>query len=119
MSVQDIVDRVRWELKDAGAAWTDIDYVTMALSIVNDDIEQDLQNLGLNFDTQVVILPNVPASTTDLSQFQVDGGPLSGLVLPKVIEWRLVGQTNEDWKFIQPVDKEIDTDRSTGLPGVA
>src|SRR6266851_4549893 len=117
MAIQEIIDLVRLELKDAGAAWTDQDYILSVLSVVNRDIEEALQNLGLNFDTQVVILPGVPANTTDLSQYQADGQALSGLVLPKVVEWRLVGENNENWKFVPPVDKEIDTDTGTGAPG--
>src|SRR5580692_7855175 len=101
MSVQLIITRVQDALEDAGSAWTNADYITSALSIVNDDIEQELQNLGLNFDTQVIILPNVPAGTTDLSAYQADGEPLSGLILPKVIEWRLAGQNQMDWEEVE------------------
>lgn len=117
MSVQDIITTVQSELGDAGSAWTNADYICAKLVIVNRDIEQELQNLGLNFDTQVVILPNVPANTEDLSAYQADGQPLSGLVLPKVVEWRLAGQNQQDWEVVEPVDKVIDTDMGTGEPG--
>lgn len=117
MSVPLIVQRVQFLLQDAGSEWTNTDYVCSALDIVNDDIEQDLQNLGLNFDTQVVILPNVPANTTSLSSYQADGGPLSGLVSVGRIEWRLAEQSQEDWQFVPPLDQVEDTDTGTGEPG--
>lgn len=117
MSVQLIIIRVQDALEDAGSAWTNADYICSALSIVNDDIEQELENLGLNFDTQVIIIPNVPANTIDLSAYQADGQPLGGMILPKTFEWRLVGQNEEMWTQVDPVDKVIDTDTGTGEPG--
>lgn len=119
MSVQLIIDRVQDALEDAGSVWTNADYICSALSIVNDDMEQELQMLGLNFDTQVIILPNVPANTTSLSTYQADGQPLSGMIMPKVVEWRIAGQTQQDWDVVDPVDKLIDTDTGTGEQGVA
>jgi hypothetical protein len=119
MSVQLIITRVQDALEDAGSVWTNADYVCSALSIVNDDLEQELENLGLNFDTQVIILPNVPANTADLSAYQAEGQPLSGMIMPKVLEWRLAGQSQEMWTEVDPVDKVIDTDTGTGEPGAA
>lgn len=115
MSVQLIITRVQDALEDAGSAWTNADYICSALSIVNDDIEQELENLGLNFDTQVIILPSVPANTVDLSAYQAEGQPLSGMIMPKVVEWRLAGQNQEMWTEVDPVDKVIDTDTGTGV----
>src|SRR6185503_6525140 len=68
---------------------------------------------------QDVILPNVPKNTTDLSAFQAVGQPLASMILPKSVEYRLVGQNQEQWNTVQNVDKVIDTDTGTGEEDVA
>lgn len=114
-----IIKRVQWELRDFGATWTDADFICQVLAIKNDDLEQELESLDLNFDTQVVILPAVAANTTDLSSFQVIGGPLACMTMPITIEWRLSGENQQDWEVVDPVAKVLDTDTGTGLPGAA
>ena len=106
-------------LEDLGSQWTDLDYIYGHLGVLNEDVEQRLQNLGLNVDTYVVILPNVPANTVDLSAFQADGQPLAGMIDPIVIEWRLQGQSQQDWIPVPRVDKVLDTDTGTGEAGAA
>jgi hypothetical protein len=76
-AVQLIVKRVQILLEDLGSQWTDSDYIYGHLGILDVDIEQRLQNLGLNYNTFVVILPNIPANTTDLSAFQSIGNSKS------------------------------------------
>jgi hypothetical protein len=124
MNVQDIINRVQTELEDAtgesGADWTDADYILGKLQTLSDDIAIRLQLLDLNYNTQEVILPNIPANTVDLSAYQASGGPLSQMILPKSIEWRLVGENQQEWQFVPQVDKVIDTDTGTGenIPAV-
>lgn len=112
-----IIKRVQWELRDFGATWTDPDFICQVLAIKNDDLEQELESLDLNFDTQVVILPAVPANTTDLASFQLTGGPLATLIMPILVEWRLSGENQQDWQRVDQAAKVIDSDTGTGLPG--
>jgi hypothetical protein len=120
MSVNLIIRRVQTLLSGVGSV-DDIanpDYICRFLEIVNDDLMQRFENLDLNFSTEVVILPDVPANTTDLSSFQQEGAPLACLELPLLLEWRLAGQTQLEWQPVENVQKVYDTDTGTGLPGV-
>lgn len=115
--VNQIVKRVQTLVADLGADWADQDYILQHLLIVNDDLEIELQAYGLNFDTQVVVLPNVPANTSDLAAYQSEGQPLEGLVLPKTLEYRMVGQNDEMWLPVSDVQKVVDTNTGTSEPG--
>jgi len=121
MAVQDIITRVQNELEDltgeSSSSWTDPDYILGKLVTVGDDIAVRLQLLDLNYNTQEVILFNIPANTTSLASFQQTGGELAEMILPKSVEWRLAGQTQEQWDPVELVDKVVDTDTGTGAPG--
>jgi hypothetical protein len=121
MAVQDIVTRVQTEIEDLtgepDSSWTDADYIIGKLMTVSDDIAVRLQLLDLNYNTQEVILPAIPANTNSLVSYQADGQPLSQMILPKTVEWRLSGENQEQWTPVHQVDKVIDTDQGTGLPG--
>lgn len=120
MNAQEILRRVTVELEDvAGDDWTDPDYILGKLSVVGDDIAVRIADLDLNYEVQTVVLPNVAANTTDLSYFQQVGQPLSAMILPKSVEYRLVGENQRDWKTVPNVDKIIDTDTGTGEQGAA
>lgn len=116
MSVQKIVDRVQLFMEAQGEDWCSADYVTQYLAVHNEDIESFLENLDLSYDTDVIVLPAVPAGTLDLSSYQQDGGPLSQMVLPVALEWRLVGQDDTQWEPIPEKDKVIDV---MAYPGIA
>src|ERR1700690_3473955 len=113
-NVQLIITRVQTEIGNAtgepNSDWTDADYILGKLAVLSDDIANRLELLDLNYATVEVILPAVPANTPDLSSYQASGQPLSMLILPKSIEWRLAGETQEEWSFSTQVDKVIDTD---------
>ena len=122
MTVADIVQRVQSELEDAvgssGVDWTDQDYILSKLATCSDDIGIRLQVLDLNYNTAEVIIANIPANTESLAAYQATGKQLSQMIIPKSVEWRLVGQGQQDWQIIDQVDKLIDTDTSSGEPGV-
>lgn len=123
MTVQEIISRVQTELEDAtgesNSDWTDADYILGKLVTLGDDIAIRLQLLDLNYSTQEIILPNIAANTTDLSAFQAAGQPLAQMLLPKSVEWRIVGQNQQQWQAVKQVDKLIDTDTGTGEANVA
>lgn len=115
--VESIISRVQTLVADLGQDWADPDLICKHLVIANDDLEPELQARGLNYDTQVVILPAIAANTTSLDAYMQDGGPLSGLVLPRTLEWRQIGQNQEQWLQVPYVQKVIDTDTGTGISG--
>src|SRR5579871_4165110 len=96
MAVQDIITRVQNELEDltgeSSSSWTDPDYILGKLVTVGDDIAVRLQLLDLNYNTQEVILFNIPANTTSLASFLQTGGELAEMILPKSVEWRVAGK---------------------------
>jgi hypothetical protein len=78
--VATIIKTVKTLLKDLGQSWLNDDYICSVLSIVNRSVATEFDDLDLNFDTQVVILPNIAAGTTSLNSYQVDGQPLYSLL---------------------------------------
>src|SRR5450432_3928408 len=104
MSVQTIVSRVQLLLEDQQQDWASTDYVIQYLAIHNEDVESFLENLDLSFDTDVIVLPAVPAGTTDLSAYQQDGRELDMMMLPVALEWRLVGQDDTQWNPVRRLD---------------
>lgn len=78
------------------------------LDIVNEDVENELEDLDLSYETAVILLPDVPAGTTDLSGYQADGKPLANMVEPTALEWRLVGDTDLSWRPVPPQDRVTD-----------
>lgn len=109
-----IIDTVQLLLQEMGQEWADSDNICKFLGVCNRDMELELQGLDLNFNTQVEIISDVPANTTDLSPYEIEGQPLFGMILPLAVEWRLVGQNQEQWQPVPQVDKVIDTDTGTG-----
>lgn len=101
--------------------YADYDYIIKFIAIRNDDINLRFQSLGLNFDTQVVVLLNVPANTTDLSSYQQTGGALENLFMidssdgTSPLEWRPAGGTDLQWQPVPMVGKVVDT--NTATPG--
>ena len=124
MSVALIITRVQALWEDQGETWCDKDYVQTFLGIHSEDVESYLESLDLSYDTDVIVLPAVPAGTTDLSAYQADGQPLANMMLVTALEWRQVGQDDSQWQTIPRVDKvqdavlDISGDPSTavGIP---
>ena len=122
MSAVDLIIRRTQTLLQGVGSTDDIadpDYICRFLEIVNDDLEQRFENLDLNFNTAVVILPGVTAGTEDLDEFMVEDGPLENMELPLLLEWRLTGQSDLQWQQIPNVQKVIDTNTGDSLPGDA
>lgn len=109
----------------AKSNYADYDYINKFIAIRNTDINNRFQSLGLNFDTQVVVLTAVPANTTDLSSYQADGGALASLVVPdssdgsSPVEWRITGQSDLDWMPVPLVGKVVDTNTASSNQPVA
>jgi hypothetical protein len=104
------------------ANYSDYDYILKWIGIVSTDVNNRFQALGLNFDTQVVVLTAVPANTINLAAYQADDGLLANLVMPdstdgsSPVEWRLTGQDDLSWQPVPMLGKVADTNTST-VPG--
>src|SRR4051812_14125173 len=109
----------------ADSTYADYDYIIKFIAFRNDDLSNRFQSLGLNFDTQVVVLTAVPANTTDLSAYQADGALLQNLVIPESsdgsspLEWRVTGQSDLSWMPVPWTGKVIDTNTATSGNPVA
>lgn len=119
MDVSTIVQRVQTELNDVGQTWATQDLIIARLPTANEDVCTRLESEDLAFQVSVVVLLDVPANTTDLSAFQITGSPLYGLVVPRTVEWRQVGQNDEQWQIVESVDKVEDTNIAAGGEPVA
>lgn len=126
MLVQKVVTRLQSLLKLAygqDSDYADYDYLANFVAVVNDDIEAELDGLDLHFDVQVVVLLNVPANTTSLAGYQADGQPLMCLLFPNStdgsspIEWRVAGQSDQNWIEVPQVGKVLDTNTAPGNSG--
>lgn len=117
MSVALVITRVQALHEDQGETWCDKDYVQTFLAIHNEDVETYLESLDLSYDTNVTVLPAVPAGTSDLSAYGLPGGLLQNMMLPTAVEWRLVGQDDTQWNTVPRVDKVEDAQLDvTGMP---
>jgi hypothetical protein len=122
LTVATVARRVQILMQEFGqdSNYNDIDQIIRYLTVVKDDIAAELEGIDLNFDTQVVVLSNVPAETTDLSTYQDSGGPLEQLIVPSStdgsapVEWRLAGQSDLTWKPVPELGKVEDTNSGTG-----
>ena len=120
MSLTLIIARVQTAFEAQGATWCDKDYIVSWLSIHNEDVELELASLGLSYEEQDIILPNVPANTFNLDTYMATGQQLASMMLPYSLEWRypqnpLPNQpqpspppSDAEWKMIERLDKKID-----------
>jgi len=118
MSVDLIVRRVQNLFDDVGESWCDKDYVIGKLAIVNEDLESFLEAIGLDYQDAVIVLPNVPVGTTDLSSFQGEGQPLSQMMGIDHLEWRPAGADDTAWQDVPREDK-IDDTVTGGIAGIS
>lgn len=97
MRVKDIIARVCAKCDDQDQTYITPEYV---MGFMQDTYEWLFGKLRLtpsDFDEQIVLLPGVAAGTPDLSTFQGDGQPLSMLVQPRKIRWKLAGAPITQW----------------------
>lgn len=110
MSLARVIQRVQTLYDDQGETWCDKDYVTGFIAINSEDLEARLAALDLSYEEDYVVLSAVPAGTADLSTYQAEGGALDDMMSITALEWRRVGETDDDWAPVRRVDKVVDTD---------
>lgn len=92
MQLKDVVKRVQSKLDDPDGTTYDSDYI---MGFVGDALEwlyNAMKRSNGQFDEGIEILPAFPAGTRDLDVFQQPGGKLDGLIIPRMIRWKLPGQ---------------------------
>lgn len=117
MGLQTVLSRVQTLWDDQAGTWLDKDYIQGFIAIHSEDVESKLEAMDLSYDTNVIVLSNVAAGTTDLSQYQAEGQPLEEMILPVTLEWRLVGQDDSRWVPVPRTDKVMDAVTTAGVIG--
>jgi hypothetical protein len=97
MQVTDIISRVQAKCDDRDGTYVTDDVVMGLIPEAYDWLFNKLEIADSQFDQSVVVLPAVNPSA-DLSQYQADGQPLASLLQPRMVRWRLVGQTALQWR---------------------
>src|SRR5580700_3771253 len=118
MSLALVISRVQTLFEAQGQKWCDKDYVVGFLSMHNEDIETWLGALGLSYDEQDIILPNVPANTSDLSAYQANGQALGDMMTPYSLEWKRYGDPVTCFAPVPRLDKVIDVDPNAPVEGI-
>jgi hypothetical protein len=112
LTVTDIMARVAAKCDDVDQTYI-YNYVGL-IPEVYDWLFGKLRLANNGFDEDVVVLPAVDAGSPDLNQFQLAGQPLESMVLPKIIRWRLPGQSDQFWR---KADGPLDFPRSLSPGG--
>lgn len=116
MQVTDIISRVAAKCDDSDQTYITDDVVLSLLPEAYDWIFNKLELADSQFDQGIVVLPAVPAGSPDLSVYMSDGQPLSSLLQPRMIRWRLPGQGDLQWRRANgPLSKPRDMPQG-GLP---
>jgi hypothetical protein len=110
--VDKLVRTIQMLLEDDAGQWATTEFILPRITIVNRDLESELEDLDLSYDEDIQVLLGVAAGTTDLSGYQADGQPLENLITPILLEWRLPGEDDTQWRPVPRVDKIIDTNTS-------
>lgn len=118
MSLTLVISRVQALFEAKGQRWCDKDYIVDFISISNEDIELELMALGLSYEEDDIILPAVPAGTTDLSSYQADGQPLDDMMSPYSLEWKRVGDPITCFANVARVDKVLDVNPNQPIEGI-
>jgi len=119
MSLQLVISRLQALFEAAGHKWCDKDYIVGFLSIRNEDLEAKFAANGMAYQEEWIVLPAVPAQTSDLSSYQTPGNLLGDMMLPYSLEWRVPGQPDTAFAPVPLKDKVLDTDPNSPINGIA
>lgn len=112
----DIVQAVATLLDDPGQTNVDADYILPFMNLRKNNLIVNLAMLGLQYGEATAIF-TLPAGTSDLSSFMISGQPLQSLMEPKTVEWKQVGEPDDQY---EPVDcvNELDDEPQGGNAGI-
>src|SRR6202012_6130174 len=61
----------------------------------------ELSSTNFSYDVEARDVPTVTAGTPNIASFQIQGGPLYGLVNPQRIQWKLAGQDPSYYQLLE------------------
>lgn len=98
LRVSDVAARVASKCDDPDQTYVTPEYLMGMVQDVYDWLFGKLRLANNQFDEEVVTLPAVAAGTATLDNFQLDGQMLSAMVLPRMIRWKIPGQSALYWR---------------------
>jgi hypothetical protein len=114
--VGSIVRRVQSLLDNPSGSKFTSDYVMPFIDQEYDEMDVDLERLGMQYIEQVAIF-DVAANVTDLTYAVAGGQPLQYMKLPRRLTWKLQGQPDVLYQLSQHVTELRDTDGANqGVP---
>lgn len=118
MSLTLVISRVQTLFEAQGQKWCDKDYIIGFLSLHNEDIETWLAALDLSYLEQDIILPAVPAGTSNLAAYQATGHELDDMMSPYSLEWKRPQDQVTSFADVGRVDKVIDVNPNNPIEGI-
>lgn len=116
-NVDDVVRRTAVLMDDPAQSAFDKDYVIPFLNQRWDDLSTELSMLGLDYQEVRTVISPVAAGTCNLDDYMCDQKQLASLMLPKLIEWKQVGQDDTYYQDARDVDRLDDfPDGVIGIP---
>jgi hypothetical protein len=105
--INDIVKRVGVLMDDPSNSTFTREYLMPFIDQEYDEMDVELERNGMQYIESIAAF-DVPAATTDLSTYLSDGQPLSTMIFPKYVKWKLPSQTDEFYKpssLVQELDE--------------
>lgn len=87
------------------------------LQQAQDDFFAEVTNMDIAFDEEKIVIPAVPAGTSDLSAYTAAGQPLEHMMLPLGMEWKLAGDPDENYESVRMKDQARDVTDQADVTG--
>lgn len=100
-------------LDDPSGVDYDQDYLLPFVNLAWEKIGNRFSGLGLTYEEDVQVLSSVPAGTTNLSDYQAEGGALEAILVPLRIEWKEVGTVDTEYRKVAQATILPDVDATT------
>lgn len=117
ITMAEVVKRTQDLLGDPTGSQFDKGYLESTINQRYDDMIVELDALDLSYEESVVEINPFAANTADLSVQLAAGGSLESLMVPELIEWKLVGQADTEYVEAEKRDKVLDV--APGTEGIA
>lgn len=116
ITLNEVCKRVQDALSDpSGSQFTTASLIT-PVNQCFDDLSNEISQLELSYERVVAVINPFPAGTTDTSAYEADGGSLQAINEPELVEYKLVGEDDTQYKKVDRVDKVDDV--AAGTPGI-
>jgi hypothetical protein len=117
MQLKDIIAQVQALHDDEEGTYVTPELVASHAQLQYQKLYNKLYLSDSQFDEDVIEITGVPAGTPDLSAFLKSGQPLEFLVTPRIVEWKLPGLDDTNYRVAAgPLDAVRDV--SDGMPSL-